>query len=206
MTPEEYAGEVAAELAARNAGVPFDGALKLVRKTWPPGGPKITPRQTVDVWFQVLVVVAMTAEEWETAADPEPMLTRVRFHVSSQQFTRFACECCRRIWDLIPGDDVRRIVEATEEMLQDKLSQEERDEFFDVLDASRMESLSGTARSAADAVGELFDPGFHAAFNASLGAAEARAGGTSEGPAYTAERAAQAALLRELLGNPLRNS
>jgi hypothetical protein len=67
-----------------------------------------------------------------------------------------------------------------------------------------MESLSGAAWSAADAVGELFELGFDA-FDASLGAAKARAGGTAEGPAYTAERAAQAALLRELVGNPLRN-
>jgi len=66
-----------------------------------------------------------------------------------------------------------------------------------------MADLSGAARSAADAVGELFEPGFDAAFAGSLCAAEARAGGT-EGPAYAAERAAQAALLRELLGNPLR--
>jgi hypothetical protein len=205
MTLQEYAVEVAAELAARNADIPFNTILRLEQKTWPPGGPKITPRQTVDVWFQMRVVVSMTAAEWETAADPEPMLTRVRFHVSKQKFTRFACECCRRIWDLIPGDDVRRIVEATEELLQDKLGQEERHEFFDVLDEARMESLSGAAWSAADAVGELFEPGFHAAFSASLGAAEARAGGTREGTAYTAERAAQAALLRELLGNPLRN-
>lgn len=205
MTLGEYAAEVAAELAARNADVPFDAVLMLAQKTWPPGGPKITPRQTVDVWFQMRVVVSMTAEEWETATDPEPMLYRVRFHVSNQKFTRFACKCCRRIWDLIPGDDVRRIVEATEELLQDKLSQEERDEFFAVLDEARMQSLSGTAWSAADAVGELFELGFYAAFSASLGAAEARAGGTREGPAHTAERAAQAALLRELLGNPLRN-
>jgi hypothetical protein len=205
MTLQEYAVEVAAELAARNADIPFDVVLRLERKTWPPGGPKITPRQTVDVWFQMRVVVSMTAEEWETATDPEPMLTRVRFHVSNQEFTRFACECCRRIWDLIPGDDVRRIVEVTEKLLQDKLSREERDEVFDVLDETRMGSLSGAARSAADAVGELFELGFHAAFRASLGAAEARAGGTREGPPYTAERAAQAALLRELIGNPLRN-
>jgi hypothetical protein len=205
VTPEEYAAEVAAELATRNADVPFDAVLRLERKTWPPGGPKITPRQTVDVWFQTGVVASMTAAEWETAADPGPMLRRVRFHVPSAAFTRFACACCRRIWDLMPGDDVRRIVEATEELLQDKISPDERDVFFDVLTESFMESLSGPSRSAADAAQELFELGFNAAFAASLYAAEARAGGTTEGPAHAAERAAQTALLRELLGNPLRN-
>ncbi len=205
MTLEEYAREMAAGLAGRNAGIPFDALLRLQQTVCKGREPKATPREMVDVLFQTRVVISMTAEEWETAADPEPMLIRTRFHVPNHQFTRFACECCRRIWDLIPGDDIRRIVEATEELLQGILSQDERYEFFDVLDQPRMESLSGAARSAEDAVGELFELGFDAAFCASRGAAEARAGGTSEGPAYTAERAAQAALLRELVGNPLRN-
>jgi hypothetical protein len=204
MTPEEYAAEVAVELAARNADIPFGAVLMLVQKTWPPGGPKITPRQMADVWFQMRVVVSMTAAEWETAYDPETMLKRVRFHVPNETFTRFACACCRRIWDLMPGDDVRRIVEATEDVLQDKLSRDERDEFFVVLTESFKESLSGAARGAADAAGELFELGFYAALLVSPHAAEARADGVTEGPAYAAERAAQAALLRELVGNPLR--
>lgn len=203
MTPEEYAAEIAAELAARNAGIPFDAVLRLEQMTWPPGGPKITAAQTVDVWFQTWVVASMTAAEWDTASDPCQMLIRVRFLAPGHKLTRFACECCRRIWDLIPGDDVRRIVEATEDMLEGKLSRDEWDVLGDVLTESRMEGLSAPARSAADAVGELFEPGFDAAFAGSLCAAEARAGDT-EGPAYEAERAAQAALLRELLGNPLR--
>jgi hypothetical protein len=95
-------------------------------------------------------------------------------------------------------------VEATEDVLQGKLSRDARDECFDVLTEAFMEGLSGAARSAADAVGELFELGFHAAFAVSLHGAEARAGGATEGPAYAAERAAQAALLRQMLGNPLR--
>jgi hypothetical protein len=203
MTPEEFAAEVAVELAARNADIPFDAVLWLVQKTWPPGGPKIAPRQMADAWLQMQVVVSMTAAEWATASDPSMMLKRVRFHVPNETFTRFACACCRRIWDLMPGDDVRRIVEATEDVLQDKLSRDERDEFFSVLTESFKEGLSGAARSAADAAGELFELGFYAAVNVSHPAAEARASGAREGPAYVAERAAQAALLRELLGNPL---
>lgn len=206
MTLEDYAAEVAAVLAARNADIPFDIVLRVEKKTWPPGGPKITPRETVDVWFQMRLVISMTAAEWETATDPEPMLIRVRFSASKQDLTRFACACCRRIWDLLPGDDVRRIVEATEHVLQDKLSEEARDEFFDVLNESFMEGLSAPARSAADAAGELFELGFHAALASSLHAAEALAGGVAEGPAYATERAAQAVLLREMLGDPLRRS
>lgn len=67
-----------------------------------------------------------------------------------------------------------------------------------------MGGLTNEARNAAEAAGELFEWGFHAAVGASLQAAAARAGGVTEGPAYAAERVAQAALLRGLLGNPLR--
>ena len=204
MTPEEFASAMAAELSARNADIPFDAVLMLVQKTWPPGGPKVTPRQMADVWFQMRIAVSMTAAEWERACDPSLMLKRVRFHVSNEKFTRFACACCRRIWDLMPGADVRRIVEATEDVLQDKLSRDERDEFFAVLTESFMESLPAAARRAADAAGELFELGFCAALLVSPPAAEARAGGTTEEPAYAAERAAQADLLRAMVGNPLK--
>jgi hypothetical protein len=204
MTSEEYAAEVAVELAARDADIPFEMLLHILRKTEPPGGSKITPRQMADVLFQTHVVASMTAAGWETATDPSPMLARVRFHVPSETFTRFACACCRRVWDAMPGDGVRRIVEATEAVLRGELGRDERDELFDVLTESFLESLSGAARGAADAAGELFELGFHAALASSLGAAEARAGGATEGPAYAAERAAQADLLRELVGNPLR--
>lgn len=205
MTPEEYAAKVSMELAARNADIPFAAILLLELKTWPPGGPKITPRHTADVWFQLRFVISMTAAEWDAAADPSPMLTRVRFHASDEQFTHFACACCRRVWDLMPGEDVRQIVEATEDVLRGKLGREARDEFFDVLTEPFMESISGAAKSAALAAGELFELGYYAALGVSLHAAEARAGGSSEGPAYAAEQAAQATLLRELLGNPLRS-
>ena len=46
MTPEGYAAEMAVELAARNADMPFDAVLMLVQKTWPPGGPSISPPMT----------------------------------------------------------------------------------------------------------------------------------------------------------------
>jgi len=64
MSLEEYAAEVAAELRARDADIPFDALLRFGQKTWPPGGPKITPRQMVDVWFQMRVVGPMTAAGW----------------------------------------------------------------------------------------------------------------------------------------------
>lgn len=66
--------------------------------------------------------------------------------------------------------------------------------------------MSGAARSAGESAGELFDLGFHAAFAVSPHAAEARAGGATDGPEYATERAGQAALLRAMVGNPLQGA
>ena len=196
--------EVAVELSARNADMPPDAVLMLVQKTWPPGGPRIGSRQTVDGWFQVHFAAPLTAAGWDAACDPAPMLSRVRFCEFTRELTLFGCVCCRRVWDLLPGGEFRRIVEATEGFLQGRVSREEREAAFEVPDSSRLASLPEVALSAAGAVMDLYELGYYAAANASLGAAAARAGG-SRGPAYTAERAAQAALLRERLGNPLRS-
>jgi hypothetical protein len=201
MTPEEFAGEVAAELAARNADMPHDAVLMLVQKTWPAGGPKIGPRETVDSWFQVGIAAPLTAAEWDAAADPAPMLRRVRFRGLTREFTLFGCGCCRRVWDLLL-DEYRRAVEATERFARGEIGRAEWEAAFEVPQA-RMAGLVGPAREAAGAVLDLDEPGYYAAANPSLRAAEARAG-SPDGPSYLAQRAAQADLLRSILGNPLR--
>jgi hypothetical protein len=214
MTPEEFAQEMAAELSARNADIPSKVILHLVKKTSPPGGSKISPKQTVDLFSQLRMVTSLTAAEWETATDPEPMLIRVRFLKLNREFTQFGCACCRRVWDLLPPE-YQKFLEAVEQFLRDNFNREEPETLFIIdsprrleweelfkVDDSLLEEMEEPVRNAAGAVYDLFEPGYHAAVAASLGAAEARAGGT-EGPAYVAERAAQADLLRAMLGNPL---
>jgi hypothetical protein len=214
MTPEEFAQEMAAELSARNADIPFEVILHLVKKTSPPGGSKTSPKQTVDLFFQLQMVTSLTAAEWETATDPAPMLIRVRFLKLAREFTQFGCACCRRVWDLLPPE-YQEFLEAVEQFLQDNFNREEPETLFIIdsprrleweglfnVDDSLLEEMDEPVQHAAGAVYDLFEPGYYAAVAVSLGAAEARAGGT-EGPAYVAERAAQAELLRAMLGNPL---
>jgi hypothetical protein len=214
MTHEEYAQDMAAELSARNADIPFELILHLLKKTAPAGGWKISPKQTVDLFFQLQMVTSLSAAEWETATDPAPMLIRVRFLKLDPEFTEFACACCRRVWDLLPPD-YQKFLEAVEQFLRDNSHREEPETLFNIdsprrleweamfnVDDSLLEEMEGPVQHAAGAVYDLFEPGYAAAVAASLGAAEARAGGT-EGPEYVAERAAQAELLRAMVENPL---
>src|SRR5262245_8948644 len=104
MTTEEFAQEMAAELSVRNANIPFEVILHLVKTTSPPGGSKISPKQTADLFFQLHIVTSLTAAQWETATDPAPMLIRVRFLNLDRELTQFGCACCRRVWDLLPPE------------------------------------------------------------------------------------------------------
>ena len=215
MTPEEFASAMAAELSARNADIPFEVILHLVKKTEPPGGSKISPKQTVDLFFQLQLVTALTETEWETATDPAPMLIRVRFLKLDRELTQFGCACCRRVWDVLPPE-YQKLLETIEQFLRDYFNREEPKTLFTIdsprrlewedlfrVDDSLLEEMEEPVRSAARAVYDLFEPGYAAALGGSLGAAEARASDT-EGSAYVAERAAQADLLRAMIGNPLK--
>lgn len=214
MTPEEFASAMAGELSARNADIPLEVILHLVKKTEPSGGSKISPKQMVELFFQLQLVASLTAAEWETATDPAQMLIQVRFLKLDRDLTRFGCACCRRVWDLLPPE-YQRLLALIEQFLRDNFSREEPETLFRIdsprrlewedlfrVDASLLEEMEEPVRNAAHAVYDLFEPGYAAALGGSLGAAEARAGGT-EGPAYVAERASQADLLRAMIGNPL---
>jgi hypothetical protein len=215
MTPEEFASAIAAELSARDADIPFEVILHLVKKTAPPGGSKINPQQTVDLFFQLRLATTLTAAEWETATDPAPMLIRVRFLKLDRELTQFGCACCRRVWDLLPPE-YQKLLGTIEQFLRDTFNREEPEALFLIdsprrlewedlfrVDDSLLEQMEEPVRNAAHAVYDLFEPGYAAALGGSLGAAGARAGG-ADGSAYVSERAAQADLLRAMIGNPLK--
>ena len=156
----------------------------------------------------------MTEHEFEAAADPTPMLEYLQGKVSDRKLRLFACACCRQVWGLLVSPPSRAAVEVAERYADGTATERER----------------GAARaSALTVVGGGLQQGGWAAYwsasrniaesvwNASASAAEAatykaadnaRLAGQDCAAAWDRARAAtgraQAALLRELVGDVYR--
>jgi hypothetical protein len=56
----------------------------------------------------------MTEAEWLAATDPILMLNSLSGTVSERKLRLFACSCCRRVWEALPGEGSREAVEIAE--------------------------------------------------------------------------------------------
>lgn len=141
----------------------------------------------------------MTRREWSECSDPAAMLRMLRDRrlLTERKARLFGAACCRRHWDLLPGEG-RRAVVAVERHADGLEGREE-------LDAARRSftavigEASGQAWFARVAVSYLLadarhDPAGHA-LDLSPWAAQA-------GQDQAGEQAAQAAILRCLFGSP----
>jgi hypothetical protein len=133
----------------------------------------------------------MTEEEWLTCPDPEPMLRFLhRIRGSERKFRLFAVACVRRVWHLLPGDRERGVIDVADLLADGR--------------ALTQDLWLARARADCDPLMSLFSLAYDAAVEVSLSAAVALRGGG--GRPSRGERAAQAELLRELFGNPIRSA
>jgi hypothetical protein len=168
----------------------------------------------------------MTDSEWLKATDPKAMLTFLRESgwADERRGRLFACACVRRIWLLLADETSQTAVEVAERFADGLASEEELNQAcYDAEVAARgAEDVSPSwaqvdaANAAVDAAHPIIsdDSYFAAAATAAdaMGhtASEGQATGDDLGPlrawgaAKEAERAAQAALLRCIFGNPFR--
>jgi hypothetical protein len=153
----------------------------------------------------------MTEDEWLSSAAPEVMLQSQRDDITERQIRLFAVACCRRIWSLMADERSRKAVELAERFADGRANRRERKAAADAALAARRVVEYGPDWG-------LFNAAFAACLAVSYSARDAAimniAGDTTNAAGYAvelygisskaAEHAAQAALVRDILGNPFR--
>ncbi len=153
----------------------------------------------------------MTEAEWLASKNPEPVLQFVEHNGSNRKLRLFSVACCRMMWHLLSDVRSRSAVELAERFADDFASEQERSDIHRTLDA---ETDYNPER---DAVGLAFATATQAIQANSSWAAQATAAYTvlaltahlNWSQASDAEQElknVQAELLREIIGNPFRQT
>lgn len=142
----------------------------------------------------------MTEAEWLACRDPDALLEFLRAAACARRLSQpsrrkvrlFACACCRRAWDALTDARSRAAVAVAERYADRLATREELAQAFRRAKAVEPIGNAGLAAALAGAPGGRPD---RAAAHAALAGDVRR---------WSEERAAQARLLRDLFGNPLR--
>jgi len=133
----------------------------------------------------------MTEAEWLASNDLNAMLEFLGDRISPRKLRLFACACCRRVWHLLHEPASRHAVEVAERYADGLATKEE------LLAARNDAVLQAPSGGAAQVAAR--DPRWAAAWTA-VGASKIAAWAAAK----NSERSEQAALLREMVGNPFR--
>ena len=155
----------------------------------------------------------MTESEFAVAADPRPMLKRMRGWISSRRLRLYGCACCRRIWNWIPEGRYRNCIEVAERFADGDADEEARQAAFQaavrrVPDGENEPWETRSAQLAACWIINANDVtvervGFEAAKQ--LGDNVAKSASSKRWKiARNAELAIQTSILRCIVGNPFR--
>ena len=154
----------------------------------------------------------MTEAQWPTCQSPEAMLNVLTDQASPRKLRLYAVGCCRRIWQLLRDDRCRHAVEVAQRFVDGRATA------FELESAGRM--VAGVARVWGD-IGSVVARSTFALGGAAWAATRSSAWLAAWDAAWDArvvardkvrgtdwekERAWQAGLLRDLVGNPFRPS
>lgn len=149
----------------------------------------------------------MDEAAWLAWDEPYQMLEFVKLTASNRQSRLFACACCRRIWTLIEQTPFREAVEVAERYADGLVTEKVRKSLAKRLRVSYDQRLIrfGPGDRAANAALDCLqkDTGWHPGSRYSaVRAVELTAAEVERDRVRKQESAAQAALLRDIFGNP----
>src|SRR5262245_20532383 len=143
----------------------------------------------------------MAAKDWDSCTQVDLLLKRLDTSTHRRSWVLFNCACCRRVWDHMPAGPYRDYVEAAERYALGTFKRKDLDPLKTGVEHALMRSagISEPGHYAAGAAAAtVTNTTRYSAWNAARAVAEpGRA-------AHRRERQAQADLLREVVGNPLR--
>lgn len=150
----------------------------------------------------------MTEEEWLTANDPKPMLEFFRNDANDRKLRLFAVACCRRIREWIIHEECRQAITISEQFADGKTTLQECKSAGDAVSVIADTSKEFVVVASSCAVGwaistgpKEWDASTWSLLSAMLAAAyHAALVHEDQSP----ERAEQASLVRDILGNPFR--
>jgi hypothetical protein len=145
----------------------------------------------------------MTEDDWLTYEQPQPMLRHVRERVTARKLRLFAVACCRRIWPMLTDERSRHAVEVAEHVADGQVRRKEQAAAALAARAAGALTNPPAALAAASAVCYASPKSFCWIVAESTANAAATAAAVLGGSWYS-EQAAQAALVREICGNPFR--
>ena len=154
----------------------------------------------------------MTEQEWLNCTDPVAMLNFLGQKTSGRKLRLFGCACCRRIWHLLSSRRSMEAIYVLERFVDtlpggEKLPDVRRAARQAVQDLRNENSVAHQAARAAYTATIYGDtPGYYRVIETARLCAEAVVESSGQLTAWSAERAAQANLLRDLFGNRFRTT
>jgi hypothetical protein len=135
----------------------------------------------------------MSEAEWLKCDDPQVMLSFLQEtgRAGDRKLRLFGLACCRRIWTWLTSDLSRQAVEAAEQFADEDMTR--------LRLLKKIKVLKAWDSAGADYRALLSDPGRFALDFSAWAATRTR-----DPNEQSAERAAQAVLLRDIFGNPFR--